>query len=252
MHLLVSVLTHNIPLNMDIHVSLSVFWYSPFLNQKFFHIFPELSNIVGIQQQNNNANPINGLNFHQTFTTPQFGFQQQGSLFNQQGHYQVPIPSTFHHNPSFQISSFLMPFFNNNKPNQNQQQPFPSFGQPGLEQGTDQPIPYPETGPQTPAIEEQPIISTTTTSHNYFPNFPVETSSTSEASAGLPTTLDPTLGFDIRLEGDKDVDDENSTLKIETASRRPIEGLPTSDEENTEEGVLDEKIGPQVVKSLVG
>lgn len=209
-----------------------------------------MSNVVGIQQLNA-PNVYNGLNFQQAFTTPGFGFQQQGSLFNHNGQFSTSNQSPFPNNHNFQLSSFVIPFFNQNH-NPNQQQgpgSFPSFGIPDFGQGNTSPT------SQVAVPEQQHVISTTIKPPDTS-GYQATESPELQSSIGpsIQTTVDPTYNFDIRLEKDKETNEANetSTPKIQTSSRRTIEGLPTSDEDDEEGGVLDDKIGPKIVTSLVG
>jgi len=227
--------------------------------------YPHVSNVVGIQHLNA-PNQYNGLNFQQAFATPGFGFQQHGSLYNHQTHF-PSNPSTFPNNHNFQLSSFLMPFFNqhinnNNSPNQHQIfGQFPSFGTIGVENGQGY-------GPEQ-VTDQQHVISATTIpttdALNHFPGTtkatePSASQSTTEPILVVETTEDPTLNFDIRLEKDRSVAaNETGTQNIQTSSRRPIEGLPATDEDSDDGGILDDKINPQpdqiapgLLKTLVG
>lgn len=195
-----------------------------------------MSNVVGIQHDNL-QNPYNGLNFQQAFTTSGFGFQQQGSLFNHQAHFPSSNQSPYPNNHNFQLSSLFMPFFNQHNNNPNQPQTFPSFGSLIHAQ-------LPVTVPQS--ISSTTVETTDTTQH--VSESPVP-QSTVEPTVNVETTPDPTLSFDIRLEKDKNM--ETSDSEIQNTTRRNIEGLPTSDEEN-DEGPLGERIGTQLLKTLVG
>lgn len=216
-----------------------------------------MSNVVGIQQSNA-PNVYNGVNFQHAFTTPGFNFQQQGSLFNHQGQFHISNQSPFPNNQNFQLTSFLIPFFNQQNLSPNQEVTFPSFGANGAEQVN---IPNTSHGidaTEEPATEQQAISTTIKTpDKTQSPNIPqgAEHGSTIGSTVNSQTTVDPTTDFDIRMVKDKsgelDERNDNSTLTIQTSSRRPIEGLPTSDEEN-EGGVLDDKINQQVLKTLVG
>lgn len=216
--------------------------------------FPDVSNVVGIQQLNA-PNLFNGLNFQQAFTTPGFGFQQQGSLFNHQSHF-TTNPLTFANNHNFQLSSFLMPFFNqpNNKPDQHHT--FPPFGTAGVDENG---------GSQMGQVtEQQHAISTTppTTNTPSLTGFPFTTKatqrpvpqSTLKPIVNVETTQDPTLNFDIRFEESVTMETNGTeTQNISTTSRRPIEGLPSSDEDDDDdEGPLGDRINNQVLKTLVG
>lgn len=192
-------------------------------------------------------NLYNGLNFQQAFASSGFGFQQQGSLFNHQ-HFpsnQSPFPN----NHNFQLASFLMPFFNQ-YPNQQTIGSFP-INTPGVENGQG------SNNGQLPVTEQQHIIpnipqTTNLSASNNSTYKPQAPQSTPNPNVNVETTEDPTSNFDIRLEKDKTNGTNDSLPTIETTSRRPIEGLPTSDEDNNEGGVLDDKINPTVLKTLVG
>lgn len=203
----------------------------------------DVSNVVGIQQSNV-PNTFNGINFQQAFATSGFGFQQQGSLFN----HQAPFPN----NHNFQMSSLFMPFFNQHINNPNQHHTLGSYSTFGALSHT-----------QVPFTEQQHTITTTTQTTPDTPKVsesPSPQSSTLEPIVNVETTEDPTLSFDVRLEQDKNNETSDSeTQNIQTTTRRAIEGLPTSDEEENEGGVLDDKINPddqsinpQVLKTLVG
>ncbi|KAJ6637310.1 hypothetical protein Bhyg_10040 [Pseudolycoriella hygida] len=215
--------------------------------------YPHVSNVVGIQHLNA-PNLYNGLNFQQAFATPGFGFQQQGSLFNHQSHFQANQPH-FPNNNNFQIASFLMPFLNQH--NQNFNQVVGSFSSQSVETTTSAP------SPQSPTVAEMQQFTstsngTTDTSNQSAPSaqseIPEPPSSTQEPSiVNVETTEDPTLNFDIRLEKDKtETTNQTETQNIQTTTRRTIEGLPTSDEDYDEEGILDDKISSTVLKTLVG
>lgn len=135
-----------------------------------------------------------------------------------------------------------MPFFNQHNNNPNQHQIFgslPPFGKPGPEMGH-------EHSTETVATTAEPNVDVKTTT--------TEMTTTTRLTTTTTTTEDPTLNFDVRLEEEKTTitaTNETDAQNIQTTSRRPIEGLPTSDEDD-EGGVLDDKINPQVLKTLVG
>ncbi|XP_037051736.1 uncharacterized protein LOC119085423 [Bradysia coprophila] len=210
--------------------------------------FPHVSNVVGIQQINA-PNQYNGLNFQQAFSTSGFGVQQHGSLFNHQTQFPPSNPTvTFPNNQNFQLSSFITQFLNQHN-NHNQHLPFGSFPSSfgtfgsgmGHEHATEKPVAT-STIQNTPQSTTEPIVNEQTTA------------TTARTTTTTTTTSDPTLNFDVRLEKDEQESaNETDTGNVQTTSRRTIEGLPSSDEDYSEDGgVLDDKIGPKVLLSAVG
>lgn len=200
----------------------------------------DVSNVLGIHQINA---PFNGLNFQQAFSTSGFGVQQHGSLFNHQTQFPSNPSVTFPNNQNFQLSSFLTQFLNQQNNNQNLGSFPTSFGIFGTEvsQGnTEQPSGASSTeimsqGTTEPIVSEHADEATTTT------------------TTTTTTTEDPTLNFDVRREKD-----ENESTgapeagSIQTTSRRTIEGLQSSDEDNVEGSILDDKIETKLLLSTVG
>lgn len=145
-----------------------------------------------------------------------------------------------------------MPFFNQHHHIPNQHQTLGSFPAFGIGNGQ-------EMGhAQVAVTEPQNVVSTTIpTTSSQVPDTPQvpelpALQSTSVAPTVKTTTQDPTFDFDIRAVQDEKVETNVSeTPNIQTTSRRTIEGLPSSDDEE-EGGVLDDKINSNVLKTLVG
>ncbi|KAG4077873.1 hypothetical protein HA402_013807 [Bradysia odoriphaga] len=205
--------------------------------------FPHVSNVVGFHQINA-PNQYNGLNFQQAFSTSGFGVQQHGSLLNHQTQFPPSNPAvTFPNNQNFQLSSFITQFLNQHN---NHNLPFGSFPSSfgtfgtamGHEHTTERPLAT-STTKNTPQSTTEPIVNEQTTA---------------TTTTTTTTTPDPTLNFDVRLEKDENESvNETETGNIQTTSRRTIEGLPSSEEDYSEDGgILDEKIGPKVLLSAVG